>query len=210
MEANGYNLDTVHVVRQGFLPNAPFTDVLSSLVKPGLDEPRLFSVWGSDEVEVDAYESVGMPFMQQKHAADLAYEARRHMLVQPSLEFSARMLQATAEGKKGNVALQLVMKPANFDEFSSLRDTLDRIKVGRRRHAFGFTATRLYLDVPVEQLRDLNEVKAGIATIRSRLPAGPDQSSLLQLIPHDRLHGEFTTRPPVSAYQSAPSARRAS
>ncbi len=210
MEVTGYNSDTVHVLRQGFLPNKPFADALAKLVQPGLDEPRLFSVWGSDEVEVDAYESVGVAFMQQKHAADRAYDEKRHMLVQPSLEFSARMLQAKVDGKKGNVALQLVMKPANFVEFSSLRNTLDHIKVGRRRQAFGFNATRLYMNIPVAKLGDLNDVKAGINSIRSRLPAGPNQPSLHQLIPDDRLHGEFTAKPTEADTQVSYPKQRAS
>lgn len=191
MEVTGYNSDTVHVLRQGFLPNQPFRDALSSLVQPGHLQPRLFSAWGTLEHEVPATEIVGNAFMQQKHAVDLAYDTYRHMLVQPSAEFSARILQAATKERTGNVALQLVMKPANFVEFSNLQRTLGLMKVGHQRHAFGFTATRLYIDIPFEALRDVDEVKKGINDLRSHLPAALGAHSLYQLTPDNQIHGEF-------------------
>lgn len=191
MEVTEYNSDTVHVLRQGFLPNQPFRDALSSLVEPGHITPRLFSAWGTLEREIPVTDVVGSAFMQEKHRVDQQYEQRRHMLVQPSAELGARMLQATIEGKSGNVALQLVMKPTNFIEFSNLQRTLGLMKLGRQRHAFGFTATRLYIDIPFEALRDVDQVKKGLNDIRAHLPQTANAHSLYQLTPDERIHGEF-------------------
>lgn len=198
MEVTGYNSGTVHVLRQGFLPNEPLRKAISDLTLPGHDEPRLFSVWGADERMVMASEVTGTRYAQQKHAADALYEKNRHIVVQPSAEFNARMLQAGKPGEKHRaaLALQLVMKPANFVEFSRLRSALDAVKDAEHRTPLGLHATQLYIDIPVAALRPLDEVKRGIAAIREQLPTQLGARSLLQLVPDPRLHGEFRTYTP--------------
>jgi hypothetical protein len=212
MEVTGYNSGTVHVLRQGFMPNEPFRKAISDLVLPGHDEPRLFSVWGADERMIPAAQVTGTQYAQQKHAADALYEKHRHIVVQPSAEFGARMLQAGKNGeqRRAAVALQLVMKPANFREFSLLRSSLDAVPVADRRTPLGLHATQLYIDLPFAALRPLDEVKQGIAAIREQLPAALGARSLLQLVPDPRLHGEFRNYVPTQSTDATYPEERAS
>ena len=198
MEVTGYNSGTVHVLRQGFLPNEPFRKAIADLILPGHDEPRLFSVWGADERMIPASQVTSTQYAQQKHAADALYEKNRHIVVQPSAEFGARMLQAGKNGdqRRAAIALQLVMRPAHFGEFSRLRSSLDALNVADRRTPLGLHATQLYIDIPFASLRPLDDVKEGIAAIRAQLPNELGARSLLQLVPDPRLHGEFRTYTP--------------
>ena len=151
-------------------------------------------------------------YAQQKHAADALYEKHRHIVVQPSAEFGARMLQAGKNGeqRRAAVALQLVMKPANFREFSLLRSSLDAVPVADRRTPLGLHATQLYIDLPFAALRPLDEVRQGIAAIREQLPAALGARSLLQLVPDPRLHGEFRNYVPAQPTDATYPEERAS
>ncbi len=190
MEDTGYNFDQVHVLRQTFQPNEPFQAALTSLITAGPNGPRPFSIYGSDERILEMNEAGSRELNIQKRDADRFVETRHNVHLELDGGINARVLKTSA---RGAVALQLVMKPQNILEYARIRDGLDIVKLGRRGHAIGFEATRLYANIPFDQLLPIPQVKERLAEM-NKLLADTASRRLYQVTPNPYIVGQFVPR----------------
>lgn len=190
MENTRYQTDQVHVLRQGFRPNEPLNTALGELVKPSMLRYRLFSLYSSDERTVEIDDVTSHEFSVQKYAADKYLKEKSSLYLKLGAEISARVLTAN---KKDAIALQLVMRPPEGTAYRQISEALDIIEAGERSFALGFEATRLYMNLPVDQLRSSREVKENIYKINDIIQSDTGRH-LYQIssIPH--LLGRFVPR----------------
>ena len=190
MEDTGYTLNQVHVLRQTFRPNEPFHAALSELITPETVRRRPFTIYGTDERIVELHDLSTRAFNAQKFDADKYMQTMHTVRLQLDNEVEARVLRTAS---KGAVALQLIMKPENMNEFERVRDVLDMVQVGRPTQAIGFEALRLYMNIPFDQLRPIPEVKQALAHINETLHK-PETHRLYQVMPQPHIMGQFVPR----------------
>lgn len=195
MTAEHQSFDQVHVLKHVFRPNQPFEADLMRLTKAGQSGPRSFSVYGSDERIIDTYDVGGHDFNGQKYDADKFLKDLGTVTIHPEIDDIARsgFTRMVMKNKETPAALQLVMIPTPLARYNEALNAFNKIKVGERGYALGFQASRLYVNIPFEQLRPMGEVRENLQVIRERLADSADH--LYQLTLEPRLTGEFVFRP---------------
>lgn len=208
MEATGYSYDPdqVHVLRHSFRPNEPFQAALANLTTTGPSGPRSFSIYGSDERVVELNDLAMRETKDQIREADRSMATKQHSQLELRSGIVGRILNPA---NRDSAALQLVMKPLNYLKYAQVSEVLNIVKASKAQYALGFEATRLYLTIPFNQLKEVDEVKEGIAQINSILE---DDSTrhIYRVSPTERLigHDASRTRPEFKKY--TPKKERAS
>lgn len=202
MEDTRHITDQVHVLRHGFEPNEPFQAALSRLTRDEARTTRPFSIYGSDERVVETVDIRTIEFEEQKLQAyeKLAKQQDAHIYLKN--ELTARIL--INNKAKAAIALRLVMNPILTKEFQEITNSLDVIKFGSRNYAKDFEQTRLYMDIPSDQLRSTKEVRQQLETLNDNLRS-ESTHRLYYLTPVPHLVGHFKQAvrrdPSVSLYQ---------
>lgn len=204
MEDTRYNLDQVHVLRQGFMPNEPFEKALSSLVVPGANNDHPYTIYGSDERTLELDEVRSKEFGLEKLAADKFLAENQYVHLSLKDKVSARVLMA---GEENAVALQLIMNPLRTEEFAHNSEALSMISGGTKGYALGFQATRLYMDIPFNHLRPIGEVKKNFSLI-NEVVRSEARRRIYQVTPLPQLLGRFVhKRQQETKYTSHPESR---
>lgn len=164
-EAAGRKIDQVHVLRQVYRPNEPLRAAVSRLVIRAGDS-RPFSIYGSDERVVNPNEVDERQYAIQQREAERYMLAKRATHLDIEAGIKARLVRLTGSGA---AALQLVMTPADKQEYRKVMLGLDVVRFGERRAALGFKALQLYMSIPFGQLLPLPDVKDRLGELNELL-----------------------------------------
>ena len=187
-------MEQVLALRHSFKPNQPLEADLAQLVRAGQSKPRSFSLYGSDERLVDPYYVSTPDFKRENSNADTYLKNLGYINIEPTLARNPNEKFSRAiKSPSGHALLQIVMKPYNMREYQSLVGALDRIRLGERDTTPELQGTRMYVNIPFDQLRSQEEVRHGLGVIREKLADSANHLYQLNAVP--QLSGEFVFRP---------------